>query len=138
MRPHQPQARASPRRWNDPQRLHEARIDADPFEHGLKCAELECSIGSVIEMLQGAAAALAEMPARRFGAPAPAAQPLDDPAFATATAALAEPGTYAVARYREGQEYRFSAMFGDPVAARADPLDDKLDKVVAVPLVPAT
>jgi hypothetical protein len=134
VRPRQAQPRAPPCRRDNLQRLHEARLDTDPFERAVKSAELECSIGSLVEMLQRAAAAMAEMPAGGFGAPAPGGQPLDNPAFAPAAAAGAEPDTYMVARHREGQKHRLAVMFGDPVAARADPLDE----VVGVPLVPAT
>jgi hypothetical protein len=32
-------------------RQHQARINADPFEHRMKRAKLECPIRSVVEML---------------------------------------------------------------------------------------
>jgi hypothetical protein len=50
-RPHQTKARSSPRCWDEPQRLHEARIDADPFERTPERTELDFPIGRLIEVL---------------------------------------------------------------------------------------
>src|SRR5215831_188984 len=89
-------------------------------------------------MLQRAAAAMAEMRARRSGAIFARVQPFDDPAFASAAAAGPEPRAHAVARHREGQKHRLATVFGDTVAPPAEPLDTKLDDLVGASLAPAT
>jgi hypothetical protein len=81
---------------------------------------------------------MAEMRAMGFDAPFPQVQPFDDAAFAPPAAAGAEARPNTVARHREGQEYRFSVVFGDTVAENADPLDDKLNQSLGVSLVPIT
>jgi hypothetical protein len=87
-------------------------------------------------MLYRAAAAAAEMRARRLSAPVPGVQPLDNPALASSASAGAEPRADAVARHREGQKDRFAVAFGNAVALRAEPFDRKLDEPVCASLIP--
>ena len=86
-------------------------------------------------MLHRAAAAAAEICARRFSAPLLGVQPFDNPALASSATAGAEPGADAVARHREGQKDRFAVAFGNAVSLRAKPLDRKLDEPVCDPLI---
>jgi len=68
-------------------------------------------------MLQRAAAAMAEMRARRSGASVARVQQFDDPAFASSAADGTDPGTHTIARHRERQEDRRAVIFGDAFAA---------------------
>jgi hypothetical protein len=83
-------------------------------------------------MLQSAAAAMAEMRARRIHAPFPGLQPFDDAALASA----AEPRANAITRYSEWQKDRLAVMFGDPVSTHPNPLDHELDDLVSVSPIP--
>ena len=134
-RPHQAKPGASPRSRDDPQWLHQARIDTDPFERTTERAELDCPIGCWIEMLQRAAAAMAEMPARGIGVPRPGREPLDDLALASSAAAGAKPRADAIARDSEGQKDWLASVLGDTVSLRAESLDQKLDGIVCVSLI---
>jgi hypothetical protein len=125
---HQAEPNSPPSRHNRPQRRHQTRIDSDPFERSVERAELDRPIKSRIEMLQPTAPAAAEMRAGRDGAPFPEVQPFDDPAAASSASAGAESRADAVARHREGQKDRRALVFGDAVATRPQPLDDKLDE----------
>ena len=86
-------------------------------------------------MLHRAAAAAAEMRARRLSAPFPGVQPLDNTALASSASAGTEPCADAVARDREGQKDRFAVAFGNAVSLRAEPLDRKLDEPVCASLI---
>ena len=86
-------------------------------------------------MLNRAAAASAEMCARRFCAPLPGVQPFDNPALASTATAGAEPGADAVARHREGQKDRLAVAFGNAVSLRAKPFDRKLGEPVCASLI---
>jgi hypothetical protein len=87
-------------------------------------------------MLYRTAAAAAEMRARRLSAPVPGVQPFDNPALASSASAGAEPRADAVARHREGQKDRVAVAFGNAVALRAEPFDQKLDEPVCASLIP--
>ena len=87
-------------------------------------------------MLHRAAAAAAEMCARRLSAPFPGVQPFDSPALASSASAGTEPRADAVARHREGQKDRFAVTFGNAVALRAKPFDRKLHQLVCAFPIP--
>lgn len=76
-------------------------------------------------MLQGAAAAPAEMPARRPGAPGPGRQSGDHPSLAPAAAPHAEPRPHPIAGNGERQKDRLAGILRDPVTLRAESLDDE-------------
>ena len=86
-------------------------------------------------MLNRAAAAAAEMRARRLGAPFPGVQRLENTALASSSSAGTVPRADAVARHREGQKDRFAIAFGNAVSLRAEPLDRKLDEPVGDSLI---
>jgi len=81
-------------------------------------------------MLERAAAAAAEMRARRIGVAFPEVQPFDGPTLSSAAATSTESRADAVTRNREGQKDRLPLMFGDAVPARPDPLDGKRDQPI--------
>src|SRR6516165_1572195 len=89
-------------------------------------------------MLQRAAAAMAEMRARRSGASVARVQQFDDPAFASSAADGTDPGTHTIARHRERQEDRRAVIFGDAFAARPERLNGKLDHSFGASRFPAT
>jgi hypothetical protein len=83
-------------------------------------------------MLQGTAATMAEMRARRSGAPLPALRPFDNPAPASHAAAGAKSHANAVTRQGEGQKDRLALVFRDAFSLRTKPLNQKLDDLVSV------
>jgi hypothetical protein len=78
-------------------------------------------------MLHRAAAAPAEMCARRVNAPLPGFQPFDNPALASSASSGTKVRADAVSRHREGQKDRLAILLGDSVPARADPRYDELN-----------
>jgi hypothetical protein len=81
-------------------------------------------------MLQGAAAAMAEMGTSGIGAPRPGSEPFYDPALASSASAGAEPRANAVTRHRKGQKDRLAFVFRDAVSLGTKPLDRKLDEPI--------
>ena len=71
------------------------------------------------------------MPAARGGAPRPGGKPVDDKTFPAAMPAGPEPSADAIARHREGDEDRLTPVLRNTVPACADPLDSKLNEVLA-------
>ena len=125
-RPHQAEPSSPPRRRNDLQRLHQTRIDPDPFERSVQRTKLDGTVGSSIEMLQSAAAASAEMQAWRIGTPRPGSEPLDNPTLTPCTSCSAESGAHAVARHRERQKDRCALVLRNAIPLRPEPLDREL------------
>jgi hypothetical protein len=81
-------------------------------------------------MLQGAAAALAEMPAYRLG-PGRGGNPLDHPALPPGAAPRANLGADPIAGDGKRQEHGLAAPVGDPIALRAEPVDGELDQLTS-------
>src|SRR5208282_1495128 len=102
-RPHQAEPSSPPRRRNDLQRLHQTRIDPDPFERSGQRTKLHGTVGSSFEMLQSTAAASAEMQAWRIGMPRPGSEPLDNPTLTPYTSSRAEPSRAEPSRAERGR-----------------------------------
>jgi hypothetical protein len=109
--------------------MHQIRIDPYAFEGRVKSSELCRPVGSRIEVLQRAAAALAEMPAQRLAAPRPGDEPFDSAAFLPSAPADAEPSADAITGHRKGQKDRLAVVVGDAVSTRPQPLDLELDQI---------
>jgi hypothetical protein len=129
-RSREPHPRPPSCRRHNPQRLDDARVDADPFEGGAQAPELDRLVGRGTQVLQGAAAAHSELPAWRIGAFWPRSQPIDDAALAPPAAPRAQPGPDTIARHRKRQEDRLAPVLRDAVTPGAEALDRKLDKLV--------
>ena len=112
-------------------RLNDCRIEPSAGECGVQRGELCRPVGGRVEVLQGAAAAPAEMPARRGAAPLAGGEQLDSAAFTAAAAALAEHRSDPVASGGERQIDRLAAPSRDPVARGADSLDDQFDRLAS-------
>jgi hypothetical protein len=71
------------------------------------------------------------MTAAWSGAARAGGKPVDDEPLPSAAPAGPEPSADAVARHRKGQEDRLTPVLRNAVPARADPLDRKLDELLA-------
>src|SRR5581483_7159809 len=125
-RPAQAEARPASARRHGAQRVDDRRIDPDPLQRGAEACELGGAVGLGVEMLQDAAATAGEMAAYGVGAAGAPLQPFDGAGLASALAAGAEPGLYAVARQRERHEDGLAAPMRDAVAPAAERFDRKV------------
>jgi hypothetical protein len=115
------------------QRRDDGRIDSGSRQGGLQCAELDRAIIRDGEMLQRAAAALAEMTAGRCNASRARRNALEDPAFVSRTSARTDLHANAVARHRERNVDRRATLLGDAVTLSPEPFDRELRRIGRAP-----